>query len=125
MILPRHITAEDIQSGMNFFSNDNEFIQVGFSHHDESGKEIKPHIHNTVERKVSRTCEVLYVVKGALDVVVYDTDKIMVKKLTVKRGETLILLEGGHGFFIKEDDTVILEVKNGPYLGAEMDRHRI
>jgi len=37
----------------------------------------------------------------------------------------LILLEGGHGFFIKEDDTVILEVKNGPYLGAEMDRHRI
>ena len=64
-------------------------------------------------------------IKGALKAVIYDMDETPVETLQVKQGEILVLLESGHGYFIQEDDTTVLEVKNGPYLGAETDRRRI
>lgn len=125
VVLARHITPQDIKPGLNFFSEDADFIQVGVWGHYEKGKELKAHIHNTVERTANRTCEALYVITGALEAVIYDMDEVPVEKLEVKQGEILVLLESGHGYFIKEDDTTVLEIKNGPYLGAESDRRRI
>lgn len=125
VVLARHITQEDIKPGLNFFSQDKEFIQVGVWGHYEKDKELKAHIHNTVERMANRTYETLYVIKGALEAVIYDMDEVPVETLEVKQGEILVLLESGHGYIIKEDDTTVLEVKNGPYLGAEADRRRI
>lgn len=73
----------------------------------------------------NRTYEALYVIKGALEAVIYDMDETPVETLQVRQGEILVLLESGHGYFIKEEDTNVLEIKNGPYLGAEIDRRRI
>lgn len=125
VVLARHITQEDIKPGLNFFSQDEDFIQVGVWGHYEKDKELKAHIHNTVERTANRTYETLYVIKGALEAVIYGMDEVPVETLQVRQGEILVLLESGHGYFIKEDDTTVLEVKNGPYLGAETDRRRI
>ena len=36
-----------------------------------------------------------------------------------------MLLRGGHGYEILEDGTQVLEVKNGPYLGPDVDRRRL
>jgi hypothetical protein len=47
------------------YSNDQYFIQVGTWGYD-AGKELLAHIHNTVERKVLKTQEVLYVRKGSI-----------------------------------------------------------
>ena len=52
-------------------------------------------------------------------------EETKIETLIVKQGELLILLESGHGYSILEEDTTVLEVKNGPYLGAEIDRRRI
>ncbi len=82
------------------------------------------HIHNEVERKVIRTQEVLYIRKGKISAKIYDLDENFVEELIVSEGDTLILLESGHGYKILEDGTQVLEVKNGPYLGAEVDRRR-
>jgi len=125
VVLARHITQEDIKPGLNFFSQDEDFIQVGVWGHYEKDKELKAHIHNTVERVANRTYEALYVIKGALEAVIYDMDEVPVETLQVGQGEILVLLESGHGYFIKEAGTTVLEVKNGPYLGAETDRRRI
>ena len=125
IILARHIVKEDINQGLNFFSKDEEFIQVGVWGHYEKGKKLKAHIHNTVERVVNRTYEVLYVIKGAILAEIYDLEENKIEVLTVNQGEILILLESGHGYTILEEDTTVLEVKNGPYLGAEVDRRRI
>lgn len=51
LVLARHISEADCKDGLNFFSSDNEFIQVGFWGYD-SGKKLLAHIHNEVERKV-------------------------------------------------------------------------
>ena len=40
-------------------------------------------------------------------------------------GDILILLTGGHGYEILTEGTQVLEVKNGPYVGAEADRRRL
>lgn len=124
-VVARHIKPEDIKPGLNFFSQDGEYIQVGVWGQYENGKELAAHIHNTVERKADRTYEALYVISGALKAVIYDMEEHPIDTLTVSQGEILILLECGHGYTILEDNTNVLEIKNGPYLGAEVDRRRI
>ena len=63
--------------------------------------------------------------KGAILAEIYDLEENKIESLTVNQGEMLVLLESGHGYTILEEDTTVLEVKNGPYLGAEVDRRRI
>ena len=124
MVLARHITAEDMKPGLNFYSEDKDYVQVGIWGHYEQGKELSAHIHNKVERVSDRTYEVLYIIKGALSADIYDMDENKIETLAVRQGEILVLLNSGHGYTILEDDTTVLEVKNGPYPGAEADRRR-
>lgn len=35
------------------------------------------------------------------------------------------MMNGGYGYRILEDNTKVIEIKNGPYLGAEKDRRRL
>lgn len=123
-VVARHIMPDDIKPGLNFFSNDNEFIQVGVWDYDAK-KDLLAHIHNEVDRNVKRTCETLYVISGSLEAHIYDMSEKQIDSFVVKAGEILILLECGHGYKILEDNTKVLEIKNGPYLGADADRRRI
>ncbi|MCZ4696349.1 hypothetical protein DWB61_16920 [Ancylomarina euxinus] len=123
IVLARHIPNEDWKEGLGFYSKDEEFIQVGTWGYD-SGKELLKHIHNEVERKVRRTQEVLYIRKGKISAKIYDLHENFIEELFVSEGDTLILLDSGHGYTILEDNTQVLEVKNGPYLGADIDRRR-
>ncbi len=125
IIVARYISIDDIKPGLNFFSNDSDFIQVGVWGHYEKNKELKAHVHNKVERNINRTYEVLYVITGCIEATIYDLEGTYICKIIVNRGEILTLLECGHGYIIKGEDTTVLEIKNGPYLGPEIDRRRI
>ncbi|MCP4179889.1 MAG: hypothetical protein GY756_19175 [bacterium] len=122
-ILAKHIPDLDWKDGLAFYSDDNDYIQVGSWVYDE-GKELARHIHNEVERKVIRTQEVLYIRKGKIEATIFDLDGNFVDSFEASAGDTVILLESGHGYKILEDGTQVLEVKNGPYLGADVDRRR-
>ena len=124
IILAKHSPSEEWQEVLHFYSNDQDFIQVGTWGYD-AGKALLAHAHNSVERKVLKTQEVLYMRKGSILAQIYDSDKNLVEELVIKEGDTLIALEGGHGYKVLEEGTQVLEVKNGPYLGAEIDRQRI
>jgi hypothetical protein len=124
VVLARHIKATDIQENLTFFSQDEEFIQVGAWNYD-AGKELFAHIHNEVPRMITRTSEVLYVVAGRIEATIFTLDENPVKTLVLNVGEILVLLECGHGYKILDDGTKVFEIKNGPYLGAETDRRRI
>jgi hypothetical protein len=122
-ILAKHISS-DWDDGLSFYSNDSDFIQVGTWKYDLN-KELQAHIHNEAERKVYRTQEVIYVKRGKVSSRIYDLKENLVEELIIKEGDILILLNGGHGYTILEDGTQVLEIKNGPYLGADIDRRRI
>ncbi len=121
-ILARHITPEDFKPGLSFFSDDSEFVQVGIWGHYEEGKILANHIHKEVERKAYRTCESIYIVTGSLEAEIFDLEQEHVDKFVVKQGEILVLLSGGHGYRILEEDTTVYEVKNGPFPGVEADK---
>ncbi|MCV3387079.1 hypothetical protein L8U00_01065 [Campylobacter sp. IFREMER_LSEM_CL2256] len=124
IILAKHIRASEWEQGLKFYSNDDEFIQVGTWNYD-ANKELLAHAHNEVERKVYWTQEVLYIKQGSISAKIYDIYDSFVEELIAKEGDVLILLRGGHGYTILEDNTQVLEIKNGPYVGADNDRRRI
>ncbi|KEI71956.1 hypothetical protein [Endozoicomonas elysicola] len=125
LVLARHIPASTAWTeGLNFFSQDSEFMQVGVWGYD-AGKELKAHIHNEVKREVLWTQEVLFVRQGKIKANIYDTAETKVAELNVTAGDILILLRGGHGYDIVENGTQVLEIKNGPYVGPDQDRRRL
>jgi len=124
VVLARHIPSDVAWSdGLSFFSRDDDFIQVGVWGYD-ADKSLKAHIHNEVERRVLWTQEVLFVRSGQIRANIYDTSEQKVAELLVNPGDVIILLRGGHGYDILQDGTQVLEIKNGPYVGADLDRRR-
>lgn len=125
LVLARHIpSAVAWQDGLNFYSEDNDFIQVGIWGYG-AGKELKAHIHNEVKREVLWTQEVLYIRAGRVLAEIFDTADNKVAELEAGAGDILVLLRGGHGYHILQDGTQVLEIKNGPYVGADSDRRRL
>ena len=124
-LLARHIpAAEAWKDGLNFFSQDREYVQVGSWGYD-TGTALKPHVHNHVPREVTVTQEVLYVRCGAIKARIFGLQDQPLAEFKAHEGDVVILLRGGHGYDIIEDGTQVLEIKNGPYLGAEVDRRRM
>jgi hypothetical protein len=121
IILAKWITVEDWKPGLGFFSDDDEYIQVGTWYYN-SGTQLSDHVHNLVNRVAKRTYETIYVVSGKVRVRLYTLDKVFVDTFDISQGDTLILLDSGHGYEILEDNTKILEVKNGPFLGVDVDK---
>lgn len=125
IVLAKHVPAEIAWSGgLNFFSADEEYVQVGTWGYD-SGKELLAHSHNEVSREVLWTQEVLYIRKGKILAEIYNINDKKIAEFCASEGDLVILLHGGHGYQILEDDTQVLEVKNGPYVGANQDRRRL
>lgn len=112
------------QPGLQFFSADSDFIQCGAWNYSK-GKHLQAHVHNPVERTCGWTQEILFVQKGRLLAHIYGTSDTLIKEIELQPGDVLILLRGGHGYTMLEDNTCVLELKNGPYVGAEQDRRRL
>ncbi len=125
-VLARYIPAAEAwgSDNLSFFSQDEEYIQAGSWNYNK-GKKLLAHTHNEVERSVLFTQEVIYVKSGSLQAYIYDDNSILVEEITAYADDVLIMLSGGHGYEILEDNTKVLEIKNGPYLGAEIDRDRL
>ncbi len=125
VVLARYIPAAAAwKEGLSFFSQDDDFIQAGVWGYG-AGKELKAHIHNEVERRVMWTQEVIFVKQGRIRARIYDQSEVLIDSVDVSAGDIIILLRGGHGYDILDDDTQVLEVKNGPYVGADRDRRRL
>ena len=91
--------------------------QVGFIVYSRDGV-IKRHIHRQLERHIVGMAEVLVVRSGHCQIEVYDEEKKPVTVRDLYQNDVVVMVAGGHGFKIVED-TVLLEIKQGPYLGPE------
>ena len=118
------ISSYELKDGLSFFTEDDDFIQVGGWNYPK-GKSLASHIHNDIPRLVGRTQEFIYVIRGLIKVSIYDDNDTFLEELYLKTNDFLVLFAGGHGYEILENNTQVIEVKNGPYLGADVDRRRI
>jgi hypothetical protein len=104
-----------------FYTPDDYNLQMGNVVY-PGGSAIPRHSHRPVTRTVTGTSEVLVVQKGRMLIDLYDDDKNLVATHEMAAGDAVALVSGGHGFRLIED-TVLLEVKQGPYSGVqEKDR---
>jgi hypothetical protein len=79
-------------------------------------------VHNAVQREVQFTKEVLFIKSGKVRVDFYDDEKKYIESRVLVSGDVILLAFGGHGFEMLEDSEII-EVKQGPYVG-EKDKTR-
>ncbi len=91
--------------------------QVGFVAY-PAGGEVERHLHRPLERHIVGTSEVLVVRKGRCLIDVYSEAGELVATRELLAGDVMLMVGGGHGFRMLED-TVFLEVKQGPYTGLE------
>jgi hypothetical protein len=89
--------------------------QIGFVVYPAGGR-VEPHLHLPLERRLTGTSEVILVRRGRARVDFYRDDKVFVASRILDQGDLVLLVTGGHGFEFLED-TVLLEVKQGPYTG--------
>jgi len=112
------IVRASVQPSQTEFVTPSEFKQqVGFVVYPEGG-EIKRHVHLPLERHLVGTAEVLVLRKGRCLMDVYDDARDLVATRELRVGDLMLMVGGGHGFRMLED-TVFLEVKQGPYTGLQ------
>lgn len=116
--------GEDWKEGLDFITEDTSFIQVGTWWYNK-GKSLDKHYHNVAERLADVTQECVFVVNGSMEVVICEYDGRPIETFTLYSGDMCVILCGAHEYKILEDGTKILETKNGPFLGLELDKTRI
>ena len=109
------IRADFDTEGVHFFTPDNFSQQIAYMRHPKD-KVIAPHVHNPVTRQVLYTQEVLLIKKGRMEVSLYTSGRSFLTSRVLEAGDLILLCGGGHSFRMLEE-TSMIEIKQGPYVG--------
>ena len=115
-VLAYVIKADATAPSTTFVTPDEATLQAGFVVYPAAG-EVPPHVHLPVERRVVGTSEFLLVRSGRCFVDIYSADRKLIASRELAAGDAVLSLGGGHGFRMIED-TVLLELKQGPFAGG-------
>ena len=108
--------------GIKFFTPNDFSQQLGYMNRPK-GYEILPHCHKKVQRKVETTNETLLIRSGKIRVDFYNLKNIYLKSKILHQGDVILLVAGGHGFYMLEKSEII-EIKQGPYKDSDIDKDR-
>lgn len=111
------IRAEINPHKTTFVTSPNLNLQVGFVVYPTGGA-IARHVHRPLERHIVGTSEVLVLKQGRCQVEIYNDDRELVTTNELRTGDIILLVGGGHAFRMLED-TIFIEVKQGPYTGVD------
>lgn len=111
------VRANPVPAATSFVTPDDLPQQVGFIVYPK-GATIARHKHRAITRTVEGTTEVLVVRRGRCVMDVFDDQGKALAARELSVGDIAIILRGGHAFRMLED-TVLLEVKQGPYTGLD------
>jgi cupin fold WbuC family metalloprotein len=104
--------------GANFFTKDDNPLQVGLIQY-APGHMITPHKHLYRPETITEMQEVIYIVRGKARLTMYDSDtEAVIMQTDLVAGDFLLQKQQAHGFEYLEE-TVIFEVKQGPYQGLQ------
>ena len=114
------VRASFRRDGVNFVSRDDFPLQLGISGYNKGAK-IEPHFHASRPIVIDKIQEVVHIERGRAIVSLYESHGEPFASVEMQSGDTILFVDGGHGFEMFEDTTII-EVKQGPYLGKDMDK---
>lgn len=111
------------ESGIQFVTNPEMPQQVALMHY-RTGHTIPAHTHHRINRTISVTQEVLLVRKGTIRVYLYSSAQEPICHRDIGAGDLIVLVSGGHKIEVLEEVDMV-EVKQGPYVGRELDKKLI
>ncbi len=113
IIIPKDYSED----GIHFFTP-NEYSQQLAYMKRPTGYIIPAHTHNVVQRNVFHTLETIFIKKGRVQIDFYSDEKEFIESRELQTGDVILLASGGHGFKMLEE-TEMIEVKQGPFLGDQ------
>jgi hypothetical protein len=106
----------DLGAGVHFLTPGELTQQLAYMDN-PAGRVIPPHVHNPSLRQVEQTGEVLMIRSGRLLVELFRQDKSPLAEVVLGPGDVVLLCGSPHGFKVLERCQMV-EIKQGPYLGA-------
>lgn len=104
-------------SQTTFVTPDSYYQQCGFVVYPKDGV-VARHKHTPLERRLVGTPETIIVREGKMEVELYDFNDNYVTSVVLGSGDVILLAGGGHRMRCLED-TIMMEVKQGPYTGLK------
>ena len=109
-----------VKKETTFLSPEESSFQFGILAHKKGFKE-PPHYHRPFKRTISDLQQMFVVQKGKIRVDLYSDSKKLIRKIILKKGDSIVLIHGIHAIKVLEDMQCI-SVKQGPFLGPEFDK---
>lgn len=103
-----------------FFSPASSSFQFGLLAHD-AGFHEPPHYHHAERRVIEDLQQMFVVQRGVVVVELYANDGSLLREVTMRAGDAIVLIHGVHAIRVLEDMQCI-SVKQGPFLGSERDK---
>jgi hypothetical protein len=100
-----------------FVTPDSYYQQGGFVVY-PAGGQVPRHMHLPLQRHLTGTPETLIVRKGVVEAELYGLDKSYLTTVVLNQGDMILLVAGGHCFRFRED-SILFEIKQGPYTGLK------
>jgi len=103
-----------------FFSPPESSFQFGLLAH-AAGFNEAPHHHHPATREIKDLQQMFMVQRGVVAVLLYTDDGKLLREITLRAGDAILLVNGVHSIRVIEDMQCI-SVKQGPFLGADKDK---
>ena len=117
-----HCIANSLELGNSRtdISAPDQFLQVSVIPL-RAGKHITPHIHDLRGPSPGATItqESWVVLRGKIRIRLFDLDRAFLHEDELLPGFLLVTYNGGHSLECLDEDSVMLEFKNGPYIGRD------
>ena len=103
-----------------FFSPPESSFQFGLLAH-KAGFVEPAHYHKPITRTINDLQQMFVVQRGIVAVKLYSEDGELLREVTLRSGDAVVLIHGAHAIRVIEDMQCI-SVKQGPFLGTEHDK---
>jgi hypothetical protein len=103
-----------------FFSPPESSFQFGLLAH-KAGYAEEPHLHKPVPRQILDLQQMFVVQHGVVAVQLFSDEGALLREITLRPGDAIVLIHGVHAIRVIEDMQCI-SVKQGPFFGDEMDK---
>lgn len=103
-----------------FFSPASSSFQFGLLAH-KAGFVEAPHYHREFKREITDLQQMFMVQRGAVATLLYTDDGTLLREVVLRAGDAIVLIHGVHSIKVLEDMQCI-SVKQGPFLGPELDK---
>lgn len=107
----------DFDERVKFITPSEYPLQFGIMNYSK-GESAPAHKHPNIQRVITRSQEAIHVIEGKIKLDIFNSEGKHLKSKIIEAGDSAFFVQGGRGWTAVED-TKMIEVKQGPYLGEK------